>query len=192
MALITLERGEYIRLIKEKCFINSTGLYVATIVYRTPLDREKEKEREPLQREFKNSVNLYIQSKMDLLFTTFSINYNSIPEEVPEAAMPIILEIDQLISFKEDDFNIYFYGGWNYNNQSIIINKSLDLIIDHPAYQKMKEFGFQDIWLTDPVVILREEIVNIDLYRKQNFDLTTFYSTLKNNWISAGGFIEDI
>ena len=53
--------------------------------------------------------------------------------------------------------------------------------------ENAEKFGFERSWYEDPVLIVREDFILVDDYKKQDFDLEEFYRVFKDNILNSEG-----
>ena len=147
------------------------GLYVKSIVYLTEAERTKDKER-----------LVKIENFHTLLFNK-QIEVKKLQIEDPTY---------------EAEWESFHKALYVYNSANMILYRlsDEDLIQLDPSYlTEAVKYGFEEEWYTNPVRIKRIESMWVENYNKQNFDLETFYTSLKTNvFTDAEGnlLVEDI
>lgn len=158
------ETGEYQRLLLDQSFININGVYVATLVYKNKDERIKEKAREVALKEF--LINS--QNKQRELSNLIQIVGEVRLTDTQKAEITNFAPVSYLLNQLEKV--IYKYQS-EQNRRSI----------PEAVLQEAEKYGFSREWATDPVILIRKDVIRLDDYKKQDFTLDVFYTTIKEN-----------
>jgi hypothetical protein len=157
MALIIKnENDNYQKILIDRSFINSDGLYVATIVFKSKFERDKDKSRN-------NDFNLFFSNLEKKVEEIKSIS-DEIERSKEESKLSLALEI-------RDNFNRYTYKISGQETPSL----------SEAEFEKLKEYGFNRDWCEDPILVVRTDVIFLEEYNKQDFTLESFYNLLKKN-----------
>jgi hypothetical protein len=153
------ENNFYQKIILDKCYINNDGLYVSTIVFRNKQERNKDKLR---------------AKEIDVFAANYDKKINEIDNIVDEKVK--INEVNLFAKVQEVARNIF----------SRIYIGPLESLADRVPFQEdflieAEKYGFKREWYEDPIVIVREDLIRLDSYKKQDFNLASFYEILKQN-----------
>jgi hypothetical protein len=156
---IAEEKGFYQKIILKKSFINIDGLYLATIVFKNKQERDLDKSREPLIESFMFNVqNLFKEME-------------NIPDDDEKKIYFLKNEQNELLYV----FNNFNRLAFKYPNQEVLTDMTEKIM------STAEKYGFKKEWYLDPVEVIRTDLIRSDNYKKQNFDLPTFYDSLKRN-----------
>jgi len=153
------EEGFYQKIILENCYININGLYIATIVFKNKEERDKDKS---YQSNIQNFIN----------------NYNFKLEEIQNIQDETLKSQQREIFEKVQIFSHNFIGRMYIGLQDE--NKERPKL-DEEALIEAEKYGFKREWYENPVVIVRQDEIRVEEYKKQEFNLESFYNSLKEN-----------
>lgn len=157
------ELNRYQRLLLESAFINVNGLYLATLVYKDKNERIKEKLRESLI----NSFFVNYENKKKELSPLYNLEESSLSE----------VQLIELENFSKIHYILTHLEKILYHYES----DENRITVSESSLLEAEKYGFERIWYTDPVVLIRKDIIRIEDYKKQDFTLDSFYNLLKTN-----------
>jgi hypothetical protein len=152
-----VEQNYYQRIILENSFININGLYLFTHVYKTKSEREKEKLRQPLINQFLNNYNIR-RNEISLIENDLEKQFQ-------------FIELDK-IGRVIDVMNNFCYLG---------LNDKVEFTLKPEDIEEAKKYGYMEEWCLDPIILVRQDSIYVEEYKKQDFNLETFYQSLKDN-----------
>ena len=191
MAIVTKKSKEYYKLDYEQSYIMGKKVYPRCVVYKDKENRDKEKERESKISEFlafcAATINK-ICSQADKTVAE-SEKWSQIPPEELDQHLDEFLEdypelkdsynrmlaydrITRIIDRRAADFEAYMDQSW-------IFEQDEDYSIIEPYLDEMKEKGFDEAWIKDPVVKERDFSVMTQEYQVDAYDHAMFYNNLK-------------
>lgn len=192
MAIVTKKSKEYYKLDYEQSYIMGKKVYPRCVVYKDKENRDKEKEREAKINAFlayaANAINK-ICDTVDKMVAE-SEKYSKIPlEELDQHLEEFLTEhpeqrdqynrmlaydrITKIIERRKADFEVYM------NEAPWEFEKDEDYPIIEPYLDEMKEKGFDEAWIKDPVVKERDFSVMTQEYQVDAYDHAMFYNNLK-------------
>jgi hypothetical protein len=169
------ELGVYQRIDFNNCFINSNGLYLATIVYKSKSERDKEKSRLAELSSFarKSSEEISFISSMP-----------DGPEK--EKSTGLANDLSYVLSQIENMFYRYDYSE-EFKKANPDFSEPERVSLTPSQIVSAEAFGFKKEWLNDPVLLVRRDTVLSDSARNHNFELAHFYETYKQNILRYPG-----
>ena len=171
------ELGHYQKIRLEGIFINKDGMYVETIVFKDKANRELDKNRSPFFPIFLEQIknkNLEMLTLPDgLKFEDYDGYTEADIDKVPQ------IIIDRNNFFKE--FHKAVYVLENFEKAVYQIEGQPRLELTEEFLLEAEKYGFIREWYTNPVIIIRTDIIRVGDYNKPDFDLPTFYNLLKQN-----------
>jgi len=173
---IEKEFDSYQKIDYNNCFINKDGIYLSTIVYKNKNEREKEKIRSPL-------FSLFLDNIMKEYQRVLSLTDNLEKENIFNSYLHKIIYIAREI--KEICYKYFYYPEVFQDNPDF--QEPERIFIDDNTMSKIKEFGFQEEWYNDPILLIRKDMILVEEYKKQDFTLETFYPILKNIYKDENG-----
>jgi hypothetical protein len=152
------EHDFYQKIRMDRCFIDANGLYISTIVYKSKAEREKEKSR-------MSTIKYFINNYFSKIRSIEAI------EDVEERK----IRLDDFIN----------KAGKIANNMDSIAYKRIGsterIPLSQDEIKSAEEIGFLLEWYLDPTVLVREDVMFVESYKKQDFSLDSFYKSLKDN-----------
>jgi hypothetical protein len=180
MAVIIKEEREYDvyqRIDINRCFIKTEGLYIGTIVYKSKSERDKEKNREQDILSFLNNVSDEYKrliseettlEERELAYTEYFSDVVYVSEQIKKIA-----------------YEFYYFPEILDENPNISLPQRITL--NEKNLISAERFGFKREWYSDPILIIREDLIFLDEYKKQDFTLDEFYNLFKNNILNFNG-----
>jgi hypothetical protein len=154
------ENNFYQKIILERCYINIDGLYIATLVFKNKEERDKDKVRQKDVLNFISNYEFKLQEVNSIQDEQLKFTQKDIFAKVESVAQ-------QLFS--------YMYIGANQN-----ISERAN-IFPEDYLTESEKYGFKREWFSNPSIIIREDLIRVDDYKKQDFTLESFYQSLKEN-----------
>jgi hypothetical protein len=152
------EEGYYQKIILDRCYINMNGLYIGTIVFKNKDERDKDKLRQK-----------------DLV--KFIDNYNFKLEEI-ENLEDGPLKLEQVLLFDKVKIAANNLIGNMYVG---LKNQDERITIKEEYLIEAEKYGFKREWYENPIVLVKEDEIRVSDYNKQDFNLESFYQSLKEN-----------
>ena len=192
MAIKVNSNNEYIKILFDKCFIDYKGLHCSTIVYSNKEERDKEKSREEEQMIFFMSLDNIIDSDIENFKVLTGVNiddYSQITEEflIEKNALTLFFSINNRLSLKYRILEkLRIFSIEDIDKDYLIKLK------ENTEYAFVESIGFKEEWLTNPIVLKREDMFILDSYKKQDFSIEEFYNILTNNYNTANEETENV
>jgi hypothetical protein len=171
------ELGHYQKIRLEGIFINKDGMYVETIVFKDIQNRELDKNRVPFFSTFLEQIKSKNLEMLTLPDGLKFEDYDGYTEQDIDKVPQII--IDRNNFFKE--FHKAVYVLENFEKVVYQIEGQPRLELTEEFLLEAEKYGFIREWYTNPVIIIRTDIIRVGDYNKPDFDLPTFYNLLKQN-----------
>jgi hypothetical protein len=167
MAIIINQDNSYEKIVYDGCYINKNGLYTYLVTYKSKAERDKEKLIEQSVSEFLKKFNNEAKE----------IEFLNITPETEDLELKSRFENFQKLYYIVNNLhNILYKIEYVIEDQK---NNFIDLTDEELSL--LAQYGFQAGWNKNPVIILRKAIVLSDSYKKQEFNLESFYNSLKEN-----------
>jgi hypothetical protein len=171
------ELGHYQKIRLEGIFINNDGMYVETIVFKDIQNRELDKSRVPFFPIFLEQIK---NKNLEMLTLPDGLKF----EDYDGYTEQDIDKVPQIIIDRNNFFNEFHKAVYVLEN----FEKAVYQTEGQPRLELTEEFlleaekyGFIREWYTNPVIIIRTDIIRVGDYNKPDFDLPTFYNLLKQN-----------
>lgn len=179
MAILENETNNYFKINFDKCAVKGRLVYVNFSVYKTEIDRQKEKDRESKISKFFLDLRQYLDGKYRALVTAIGdltleeILSKTDIGKIDSAKYPKLSELqyeaNELLPYERLIANaIYQYGEEN----SVIQ-------IDKAHLPKLQALGFEEEWTASPVRISSGAEVFCGEYNDEHIDMPFYYNRLK-------------
>jgi hypothetical protein len=180
MAVIIKKQGEgdfYQRIDLKRCFINSNGLFVGTVVYKDKLERDKEKSRGP-------GITLFLEN---VITESERINSENLSVDEREAIIgDYMSDLLYCADHLRDIVQKTHYTS-KFMQENPEFKEPERIKLSEKQLGIIERFGFKREWHTDPVLTIREDFIFVDEYKKQDFELGEFYRIFKEKILNSEG-----
>ena len=171
------ELGHYQKIRLEGIFINKDGMYVETIVFKDIQNRELDKSRVPFFSTFLEQIK---NKNLEMLTLPDGLkfeDYDGYTEQDIDKVPQIIIDRNNFFN----EFHKAIYVLENFEKAVYQIEGQPRLELTEEFLLEAEKYGFIREWYTNPVIIIRTDIIRVGDYNKPDFDLPTFYNILKQN-----------
>jgi hypothetical protein len=171
------ELGHYQKIRLEGIFINKDGMYVETIVFKDKANRELDKNRSPFFPIFLEQIK---NKNLEMLTLPDGLkfeDYDGYTEQDIDKVPQIIIDRNNFFN----EFHKAVYVLENFEKAVYQIEGQPRLELPEDFLVEAEKYGFIREWYTNPVIIIRTDIIRVGDYNKPDFDLPTFYNLLKQN-----------
>jgi hypothetical protein len=171
------ELGHYQKIRLEGIFINKDGMYVETIVFKDIQNRELDKSRVPFFSTFLEQIK---NKNLEMLTLPDGLkfeDYDGYTEQDIDKVPQIIIDRNNFFN----EFHKAIYVLENFEKAVYQIEGQPRLELTEEFLLEAEKYGFIREWYTNPVIIIRTDIIRVGDYNKPDFDLPTFYNLLKQN-----------
>ncbi|MCL2797175.1 MAG: hypothetical protein FWD58_03880 [Firmicutes bacterium] len=181
MAILEKATKNYYKIEFDICAVRGLKVFVNFTAYKSVDEREKEKQREGKWAEFFRKLRESIQTKYDTLLAeveALGVNPNSVVDGhgfINENRFPELRKKqDELAALAPLELGVgerlFKYGD----------NEKPALVIPHEAGEQLSALGFDDEWITDPVLLDGGAEVNTGDYAGEPITYGLFYERLKS------------
>jgi hypothetical protein len=171
------ELGHYQKIRLEGIFINKDGMYVETIVFKDVQNRELDKNRVPFFSTFLEQIKSKNLEMLTLPDGLKFEDYDGYTEQDIDKVPQIIIDRNNFFN----EFHKAIYVLENFEKAVYQIEGQPRLELTEEFLLEAEKYGFIREWYTNPVIIIRTDIIRVGDYNKPDFDLPTFYNLLKQN-----------
>lgn len=163
---------KYYKINFNSCCVRGYNVFVDYNIYDNEAERLKEKEREPLFQQFLTNLSEYI---------------NNLDEQMK--IFDEILETDNLTGEQEAEYNdlVYKFNKLDYigfyikSNFYHINNQKSELLkIPKDILSILKELGFQEQWISDPICYTSGGTLYCGQYNNEIINYSFYYDRLKD------------
>lgn len=181
MAILEHETNNYYKIEFNDCMIKGRDVIVNFSVYKSPQDREKEKARQPFITEFVSRLQQEATSLYSEIFTGIGalgrsptdILSETEDNKIDRERFPELRAIQDKMNGMEDIMRSFFERCYKYGDRE---TELMEYIIPK---QELEDYGFNEIWITDPVYLTNKAEIYCGEYEGEEITHEFYYNRLK-------------
>ncbi len=177
MAILENETQNYYKIHFDECMIKGYGIYVVCSAYKTTADREKEKTRESLIVAFLNKI----QDRIHELYQSILLELSSLgkqPNEIMDEQGQILEEYPNLLAMQRE-MNMLEPYPHKLASLFYVNNTDEENDLQGIDFETLKQYGFMEEWLSDPINIQIKFEVYCGEYNGEAINHEFYYNKLK-------------